>query len=171
MDDLVSKGEGGLGPMRRIIQAVLDIPNFDHLANLEEGPTKVQNARRSVERLREIVLSHDDSFRQKTAEKNKAATKITNATKRRNDDIEGLQKRFNELAATQDHRKRGFLFESFLIDLFLAFDLNPRGSFKIVGEQIDGAFEFQNTQFLLEAKWEKERQSAAPLDSFSKNRP
>lgn len=168
LDELVGKGENGLGPIRRIIQAVLDIPNFDHLAQLEDGPAKVQSARRSVEKLRTIVLQHDDSFVKASAAKDKAANKISSATKRRNDDIEGLQKRFTVLAGDSDHQQRGFLFEGFLKDLFTAFDLNPRGSFKIVGEQIDGAFEFQSTQFLMEARWQKERQSAVALDAFSK---
>jgi hypothetical protein len=52
--------------------------------------------------------------------------------------------------------------------MFAAYDLNSRGSFKIAGEQIDGAFEFEGTQFLVEARWEKKRQSAPSLDSFSK---
>lgn len=168
LDEIVGKGETAIGPMRRIIQAVLDIPNFDHLAQLEDGPAKVQTARRSVERLRAVVSRHDDSFKRTTAAKVKKADGVANAAARGNDDIQGLQTRFNKLAATDDSQRRGFLFEGFLKDLFTAFDLNPRGSFKIIGEQIDGAFEFQNTQFLLEARWQKDAQSAAPLDSFSK---
>ncbi len=168
LDELLAKGDDGLGPMRRIIQAVLCMPNFDHLRNLEGGPAKVQAARRSVETLRRLVLSHDESFELKSVEKEKAVINVRDVTKRTNDDIAGLQNQFNELALVGDPRRRGFLFESFLRNLFTAFDLNPRGSFKITGEQIDGAFEFQNTQFLLEAKWQRERQSAAPLDAFSK---
>jgi len=168
LDELLAKGADGLGPMRRIIQAVLDIPSFDHLSQLEGGAAKIQAARRSVEMLRGLVLSHDESFKVKSADRGKDAIKVGNATKRMNDEIGGLQIRFNELAMVGDPRQRGFFFESFLRDLFTAFDLNPRGSFRIVGEQIDGAFEFQNTQFLLEARWQKERQSAAALDAFSK---
>jgi len=168
LDELIAKGDDGVGAMRRIIQAVLDIPNFDHLRQLEDGAAKVQAARRSVEKLRGIVLKHDDSFKGERVERKESADRIKNATQRRNDDIGQLQKRFIELAATGDFRKRGFLFEGFLKDLFNAFDLNPRGSFRIVGEQIDGAFEFQNTQFLLEARWQKEAQGCAPLDVFSK---
>jgi hypothetical protein len=168
LDELIAKGDDGLGPMRRIIQAVLDVPSFDHLSHLEDGAAKVQTARRSVEALRTVVLKHDKSFERHSADQKSAAIKIKNATRRKNDEIERLQSSFNQLAAVDDAQKRGFLFEGFLRELFTAFDLNPRGSFKIVGEQIDGAFEFQNTQFLLEARWQKDRQSAGSLDAFSK---
>lgn len=43
-------------------------------------------------------------------------------------------------------------------------DLDPRASFKIVGEQIDGAFTFEGTDYLFEAKWQQEFVSAADLD-------
>jgi len=72
------------------------------------------------------------------------------------------------LKQTDDPQDRGRQFEGFLQDMFGGYDLNPRGSFKIIGEQIDGAFELEGTQFLLKARWQKERQGAAALDSFPK---
>jgi len=44
---------------------------------------------------------------------------------------------------------RGFAFEKFLNTLFAAFSLNPRHSFKLVGEQIDGSFELDHEIYLL----------------------
>lgn len=167
-DELITMGDKGLGPMRRLIQAVLDIPNFDHLRQLDDGAAKVQRARRSVDALREVVSRHDEGFSKRATERGSGPSKIAEAIKRRNDELERLAKHFSELVATRDHQARGFLFETFLQGMFAAYDLNPRGSFKITGEQIDGAFEFEGTQFLLEARWEKRRQGAAPLDSFSK---
>ncbi len=161
-------GEDGLGPMRRLIRAVLNIPSFDHLRQLDDGAAKVQSARRSVEALRSAVLKHDESFARNREESGPASSKIAEVVRKRNEEIAQLSRRFQELVVISDHQERGRLFETFLHDLFAAHDLNPRGSFKIVGEQIDGALEFEGTQFLLEAKWEKKRQRAAPLDSFSK---
>jgi hypothetical protein len=168
LDELIESGEDGLGPIRRLIQSVLNIPNFDHLRNLDDGAGKVQAARRSVEALRVLVSRHDETFRKRGIDRNSADNKIVDSIKRRNDELERLSQRFTELVGSSDPQARGFLFESFLHDLFAAHDLNPRGSFKITGEQIDGAFEFEGTQFLLEAKWEKKLQSASPLDSFAR---
>ncbi|GAI90321.1 unnamed protein product, partial [marine sediment metagenome] len=50
-------------------------------------------------------------------------------------------------------QKRGFAFERFLNDLFQVFSLNPRSSFRLHGEQIDGSFEINSEIYLMEAKW------------------
>jgi hypothetical protein len=33
------------------------------------------------------------------------------------------------------------------------FDIEAKGSFRLEGEQIDGAFTFENAEYILEAKW------------------
>lgn len=48
---------------------------------------------------------------------------------------------------------RKFAFEKYLHSLFKINGLVPRGSFKLVGEQIDGSFLLYNELYLLEAKW------------------
>ena len=48
---------------------------------------------------------------------------------------------------------RGYAFEKYLLSLFEIFSLQPRGSFKIIGEQIDGSFLLRDEIYLLEAKW------------------
>jgi hypothetical protein len=51
-------------------------------------------------------------------------------------------------------QQRGYAFEKFLNDLFSLFELAPRGSFRIVGEQIDGSFQLNTDTYLVEAKWQ-----------------
>lgn len=60
-------------------------------------------------------------------------------------------KGLTDLPATP--QARGFAFEEYLYDLFQVFGMEPRGSFKVVGEQIDGSFILYNQVYLLEAKW------------------
>ncbi|MFW6311612.1 MAG: restriction endonuclease [Nanoarchaeota archaeon] len=64
-------------------------------------------------------------------------------------------------------QKRGFKFEDFLHKLFLENNMDPRGSFKIIGEQIDGSFMFQNEVYLLEAKWTKKPVDKSALVNFN----
>ena len=64
-------------------------------------------------------------------------------------------------------QKRGFCFEGFLTDLFAAFDLAPRGSFRLVGEQIDGSFRLHAETYLLEAKWQAPKVGFSDLMAFS----
>lgn len=53
-------------------------------------------------------------------------------------------------------QKRGYAFERFLQELFSAFGLAPRQSFRITGEQIDGSFDLDSETYLVEAKWQNE---------------
>lgn len=168
LDELVSMGDEGIGPIRRVIQALLNIRSFDHLRYLDEGTEKVKAAQKSIGALRQIVYRHDEAFRKSEEEQAARTDALAEALRRKNDEVGRLQAQFYGLVGNTDHQQRGLLFEKFLRDLFDAYDLNPRGSFKITGEQIDGAFEFEMTQFLLEARWQKEAMGAGPLDSFSK---
>lgn len=67
------------------------------------------------------------------------------------------EKYLNELKSLTDFpdtpQARGFAFEKYLRSLFEIHGLEPRGSFKIIGEQIDGSFLLHNEVYLLEAKW------------------
>lgn len=62
---------------------------------------------------------------------------------------------------------RGFAFEKFLKDLFDAYGLGARASFRLTGEQIDGSFEVQGETYLLEAKWQSKQVGASDLRSFN----
>ncbi len=62
---------------------------------------------------------------------------------------------------------RGYAFESFLQNLFESFELAPRDAFRLVGEQIDGSFQFQGETYLVEATWRNERVGQEELLSFS----
>ena len=63
-------------------------------------------------------------------------------------------------------QERGFAFEKFLNQLFAAYDLSPRSSFRIVGEQIDGSFQIGSDVYLLEAKWHDKPTDQADLLVF-----
>lgn len=51
-------------------------------------------------------------------------------------------------------QQKGFEFERLLNNLFNIFGLQPRGSFRLVGEQIDGSLDFENHTYLIEAKFQ-----------------
>ena len=63
--------------------------------------------------------------------------------------------------------ERGFRFEKFLAQVFEAFGLKPRSSFRIVGEQIDGSLQFQDETYLVEATWRNEKIGEEKLLTFS----
>jgi len=68
--------------------------------------------------------------------------------------FEKYLKELQELSYKPDTpQERGFAFEKYLQSLFEAFSLEPRGSFRTIGDQIDGSFILRDECYLLEAKW------------------
>ena len=62
---------------------------------------------------------------------------------------------------------RGYAFEKFLKEMFDAYGLSARASFRLVGEQIDGSFVSGGDTYLLEAKWTNALVDAATLRAFN----
>ena len=54
-----------------------------------------------------------------------------------------------------------------MYDIFELFDLDPKASFRNRGEQIDGAFVLEGTEYLFEAKWHQSLIGVQDLDAFS----
>jgi hypothetical protein len=77
-----------------------------------------------------------------------------------------LRVEFDVIIKTEAHA-RGYKLEAFLNQLFALYDIAAKASFKVTGEQIDGAFTFEGTEFLFEAKWQQGKVSSADLDSFA----
>lgn len=141
-----------------LILTVSDFDNFDHLKFWDEDGTKIKKAKEAVSNLRTQTIG----FLQRTKEEEDATKRKIEFEKRLlsnrslQDDIDKLKVRFNLIATSTDLQKRGYELEKFLYDLFLLYDLEPKGSFKNYGEQIDGSFTFQGTDYLLEAKWKRQ---------------
>lgn len=78
----------------------------------------------------------------------------------------GLRDRFLELHGWSDRQAAGREFEHLLRAIFDEFDLRPRGSFVVPGEQIDGSIALDGSFYLVEAKWESGPVGVAPLLIF-----
>ena len=139
----------------------LNVSTFNDFSNLkpwDDDNSKTKAAKAAVEKLK----IHTKEFTQRTKEQEEAQSRRHEAEKRiiqnksLSDELYRLKERFYTLTAAKDLQKRGFELEKFLYDLFLLYELEPKGSFKIYGEQIDGAFTFQGADYLLEAKWKRQ---------------
>jgi restriction endonuclease Mrr len=80
--------------------------------------------------------------------------------------IEKLKNKLIELA-NLNPQQRGFDFEKFLNELFAAYNLKPRSSFRLLGEQIDGSFQLGLDTYLVEAKWQDSQIGQSDLLVFS----
>lgn len=83
-------------------------------------------------------------------------------------DYDKLLKELQALSASPDSAQaRGYAFEKYLNELFKANNLDPRGAFKITGEQIDGSFVLRDEVYLMEAKWTSTKIEKAELVVFN----
>lgn len=98
------------------------------------------------------------------------APKSTNASKPITSLI-NYERYLKELQTLSDYedtpQARGFAFEKYLREFFEDNGLQPRGSFKLIGEQIDGSFILHNEVYLLEAKWTSKPINKADLVVFN----
>ena len=69
--------------------------------------------------------------------------------------------------STMDPQARGYAFETFLKDVFDAYGMSPRASFRLKGEQIDGSFVLGDQTYLLEARWRNAQVDVATLHAFN----
>lgn len=169
VDNLCRNQDEHLGDLTRLCYEVCNISSFQHLEQLDGGTQKAERARSAVEQLRCLVEPHQEREREedelierqrRSAEKLKA-----NAAVRQK--LEDIKSRYTALVISRNVQKRGFELEKLMCDLFELFDLDPKASFRNTGEQIDGAFSLEGTEYLFEAKWQQEPVIAADLDSFS----
>jgi hypothetical protein len=144
-----------------LLDLLLSVADFDDFSNLkywDEDGSKIKIAREAVFNLR----NHAKGYIQLSKEKEDAKSrkidfeKKIKQVKSLNEELASLRDKFNKLALERDLQKRGYGLEKLLYDVFLLCELEPKGSFKNCGEQIDGAFTFQGTDFLLEAKWARQ---------------
>ena len=87
---------------------------------------------------------------------------------RRIDDAEtsALAARLVEVS-TMDPQPRGYAFERFLKDVFDAYGMSARASFRLTAEQIDGSFVLADQTYLLEARWRNAKVDVETLRAFN----
>ena len=69
--------------------------------------------------------------------------------------------------STMEPQARGYAFEKFLKDVFDAYEMSARASFRLTGEQIDGSFSLGEQTYLLEARWRNAMVDAGTLRAFN----
>jgi len=169
VDALSSKEDLYIAELTRLCHEVCNFKKFPHLEQLEGGDEKAARARAAVEQLLALMVPHDqikqDQDEIKERQKRMAAKLQANSAVRKK--LEDIKNRYMALVVSLKAQSRGFELERVMYDLFELFDLDPKASFRNTGEQIDGAFSLEGTDFLFEAKWRQDPSSASDLDSFA----
>lgn len=144
-------------------------PNFKHLLRLDDGKEKAAAARLALDEVKRVVGQHKVLL--EDADARRAASEADAAAARQRwsyaTSLGELRTDFYRLSAMDNPHKRGLTLEPFLNRLFTFYDLDPRTAFVLKGEQIDGAFTFDTDDYLLEARWRKERVDPDQVRSFA----
>jgi hypothetical protein len=168
IDALYSDSRRYSKDITRLLNEICKIRSFGHLEQLEDGKRKAIEAAKAVEALRQILKDHNE--RSKEAEESKrkrqARMAIIQSNQAMLERLNLIKDTYFKLFSSDKPQNRGFALEKIMYDTFLLFDLDPKASFKNMGEQIDGAFTLEGTDYLFEAKWQKPPADGVDLDSF-----
>lgn len=152
----------------QLTENICQFENFQHLMHLEDGANKARIARDAVIYLRELFTPYQESKKSEEERKKriKSAEDKRLSFKNYQEELANLRNEFISLVSSQNHQQRGFKLEQLMNKLFTLNDLDPKASFKIMGQQIDGAFTLDGTEFLFEAKWTKSLINNSDLAAF-----
>jgi len=124
-----------------------------------EFPDATPDGQAAINRLKEERVGEARESAERRAEQRRntreAELKEERAAAAKRAKREEFSRSFLELSQIVDPQMRGFRLEKFLNDFLDYEGLNPRGSFKLMGEQIDGSFAWNGRTYLVEAKWVK----------------
>ena len=169
IDRMVKRQDFYRTDLLKLVQEVGNMNDFSHLEYWDkENKDLIKKAKIAVSKLRQQAKGYFETIEElKNAEKRRESTKeklkdsISYQQK-----LDELKMEFYGIASNSNPQQKGFQFEKFLNKLFNFFDLDPKSAFKITGEQIDGAFTFDNADYLLEAKWQEKAINASDLYTF-----
>lgn len=113
--------------------------------------------RQEIDRLKDLVVRTgfkipelwDPDFRQSLPSE-KPPTPEEQTAQASTEEFKGELNRIGGLT----NQDRGYAFEFYLKGLFDANGMDPRSSFRLAGEQIDGSFQLDGETYLVEAKWQ-----------------
>ncbi|WDM11420.1 restriction endonuclease [Streptomyces lavenduligriseus] len=167
--DLLRANEGRYRDLA--IRVMLDIAEMKRFPNLEQQVDRdemVAKAEAAVAVLREWTEKQREAIREQEEHAAAIAEDARRAHQARlfNEDHETLKQRFLAMHSASDPHQRGRDFEVFINELFGLYDLEPRASYSLDHEQVDGAFTFDTDHYVLEAKWWKEAIGRRELDVF-----
>lgn len=165
LSNLEQKQDGGILQKRQIIESLLSWTDYDSYW-FTNGSLDPKVAKKSVENLKKIMGKKTDQ--EKEVEEVRKRRDRANAIRVRNLKLEELNQCFKDLCKMQEEaQKRGYELEKLLLDVFEFFGIKVETPFKLAGEQIDGSFNFQGNNYILEAKWQNQQSANNHLYTFA----
>jgi len=145
----------------QLMTEVASMERFHDIEKLEDAEVRLVNARLAVAELKRWTEQYSDAIseRARVEAELAAATQQAEASRKFSDELEDLRLRFMEMWGMTDPHQRGYAFQEFLDKLFWMFDLEPRLSYRLEHEEIDGSISFDTDDYIIEARWRRTPQA------------
>ena len=125
----------------------------------------------ALRKLKELAVENKIEFeetKRDTKSRKIIADEKAKIIEERSRKLEDLKRIFNEGLVKEDRASAGYSLEDILEHLFPLFDLEYRKSYKIVTQQIDGHFNFEGFDYLVEAKWRADQPNESEIGGFER---
>jgi hypothetical protein len=146
-----------------------EMTSFPELKRHENADELTAEARETVANLKACVGRHRGLIADQARFTDELAAHRATSDHRRSfgERLGELKVEYLRLEAASNRQQAGRQFEKLLNQLFRLFDMEPRLSYELGYEQIDGSLTFDTDDYIIEAKWWKERIEASHLYSFA----
>ncbi len=161
---LAARSDSGLGPLRAMLQSLLNWSQFDPYYFNKLRKLDRSAAHRNLEHLRQLQEIRDAKI--KADRERRAAQEAVHQQPTAS--LEQLRAEYLDLLANKTSRQqRGYVLERILAELSRLSHLETTEAFRVVGEQVDGAVKFDGEHYLIEAKWQERSASNEPVYQFA----
>lgn len=153
LGDLEQLGDEGFLLQRRLLTEMCkfrDLPD-NEVPDREAGLSALRT-------LKESIRDHDLAVEEEvhaSAELPSSTQKALQEVNERQKRLKKLYQSFTTLTQSNDPQARGYELEDLLRELFAAYEIRYRKSYKADGEQVDGFFSFGGFDYIVEARWRK----------------
>ncbi|WP_097944441.1 restriction endonuclease [Mycolicibacterium agri] len=150
------------------VAAMTRFPDVEKIKEPDHRELRLQEAHDAVGRLRTLTARYrqEAESRERSAAAREAEAARHAGIKQFSDELRVLRDRYVALHGSSDPHQRGKALEVLLTDLFLLFDMEPRLSYNLAYEQIDGSLSFDTDDYIVEARWRQEPTGREHLDVF-----
>jgi hypothetical protein len=164
------KTDKGRRAVIKISRNLIEQKSFPDLQNWEDSERKIQEAYKSVEKLRiyhekqEEAITTEEQKQKAREEFIKKQQEITRSQL----SLQKLNESLNELGKRLGSQKAGYDFQDWFYDLLDFYEITNRRPYVHEGRQIDGSLTHDGTTYLVELKFTTEQSDANDIDSFYK---
>lgn len=148
---LESRADEGLGPLRAMLQALLEWKNFDPYYFDKIKKLDRKEAQRNLDHLKQLQELRDGRIKEERRRRESAEAVAQKAR----GTLEDVRKEYLALySGSLKPSARGYALEKILAELAKLSKLEVTQPFRVVGEQIDGAVKFEGENYIIEARWQ-----------------